>query len=176
MLKSSINHYENQKGPVPPQLVRQSRCPIKQKRYSIIWNNRNFVRQIQVDIPCLYKVHQDQKIYYNLMFAILNKTKLDSYLILRNIIPYLFHNKDPEYEDAFNPYICRILEKVKSKLKTKSSFEKSKLVIRYTKYLSAEEKEIILKSDWINMDKCIENIIQENVCENEEYIYLSLYL
>ena len=111
MLKSSINHYENQKGPVPPQLVRQSRCPIMQKRYSIIWNNRNFIRQIQVDIPCLYKVHQDQKIYYNLMFAILNKTKLDSYLILRNIIPYLYHDKDKEYEDAFNPYICRILEK-----------------------------------------------------------------
>ena len=167
MLKSSINHYENQKGPVPPQLVRSSRCPIRQKRYSTISNLRNFMKQLQVDIPCLYKVHQDQKIYYNLMFSILNKTKLDSYLILRNIIPYLYHDKDKEYEDAFNPYICRILENVKPKLKTKSSFEKLKLVIRYTKYLSAEEKEIILKSDCINMDRCIENIIYENVCENE---------
>ena len=174
MLKSSIHHYENLKGPVPPQLVRSSRCPIRQKRYSTISNLRNFMKQLQLDIPCLYKVHQDQKIYYNLMFSILNKTKLDSYLILRNIIPYLYHDKDKEYEYAFNPYICRILENVKLKLKTKSSFEKSKLVIRYTKYLSAEEKEIILKSDRINMDRCIENIISENVCENEEYIYMSL--
>ena len=46
----------------------------------------------------------------------------------------------------------------KIKIKDKIFIRKSKLVIRYTKYLSAEEKEIILKSDWINMDKCIENI------------------
>ena len=182
MLRSSIHHYETLSGPPKPCLVRSTSDPELQKRFNEKGIIKQFIRQIQFDIPLFYEVYEDDKRYFQTITEILGK-RVHDFVVKMEIIPYLYEVKQEEYVFG-DPYMMRLMKLQDKRMQCTYKMNNLELTINYTKYLSLDEKNKALKivktthipCGWSAANHPVLRRILERIPENERLIYYIINL